>query len=102
MKVFSPLFLFFFLFSQSLLCAIPETSYEFFKSISDLANKIRSTPTENEKINGKFLYYILKQDRIVEQMVLMSDKGQYPSITASDLGEIEIPLPPLDIQQQIV
>jgi restriction endonuclease S subunit len=32
----------------------------------------------------------------------MSGKGQYPSITASDLAEIEIPLPPLSIQQQIV
>ncbi len=35
-------------------------------------------------------------------MVAMSGKGQYPSITASDLAEIEIPLPPLEIQQQIV
>lgn len=35
-------------------------------------------------------------------MVAMSGKGQYPSITSSDVGEIEIPLPPLEIQQQIV
>lgn len=35
-------------------------------------------------------------------MVAMSGKGQYPSVTASDIAEIETPLPPLEIQQQIV
>ena len=58
--------------------------------------------SENERVLGKYLYYIITQDIIVEQMISMSDKGQYPSITASDLAEIEIPLPPLEIQQQIV
>ncbi len=58
--------------------------------------------SENEKISGKYLYHALKHDNAVEQMVLMSDKGQYPSITANDVAEIEIPLPPLEIQEQIV
>jgi type I restriction enzyme M protein len=58
--------------------------------------------SENENISGKYLYYVVNQDVIVEQMIAMSGKGQYPSITASDLAEIEIPLPPLEIQQQIV
>lgn len=58
--------------------------------------------SENENVFGKYLYYVVNQDAIVEQMVAKSGKGQYPSITASDLAEIEIPLPPLEIQQQIV
>jgi len=58
--------------------------------------------SEKENIIGKYLYYVVCQDVIVEQMIAMSGKGQYPSITASDLAEIEIPLPPLSIQQQIV
>ncbi len=58
--------------------------------------------SENENVLGKYLYYIIKQDAIVDQMIAMSGKGQYPSITSSDVGEIEIPLPPLEIQQQIV
>jgi len=58
--------------------------------------------SENEKILGRYLYYIVNQDSVVEQMISMSGKGQYPSITASDVAEIEIPLPPLSIQQQIV
>ncbi|MBL7813116.1 MAG: N-6 DNA methylase [Bacteroidetes bacterium] len=58
--------------------------------------------SENERVLGKYIYYIITQDIIVEQMISMSDKGQYPSITASDLAEIEIPIPPLEIQQQIV
>jgi type I restriction enzyme M protein len=55
-----------------------------------------------EKILGKYLYQILMHDIVVKQMVSMSGKGQYPSITASDVAELEIPLPPLDIQDQIV
>jgi restriction endonuclease S subunit len=58
--------------------------------------------SENENVLGQYLYYAVNQDSIVEQMVAMSGKGQYPSITASDLAEISIPLPPLEIQQQIV
>ena len=58
--------------------------------------------SENERILGKYLYYIVNQDSVVSQMVAMSGKGQYPSVTESDIAEIEIPLPPLSIQQQIV
>lgn len=58
--------------------------------------------SENENVSGKYLYYVINQDVIVEQMITKSGKGQYPSLTASDLAEIEIPLPPLEIQQQIV
>ncbi len=58
--------------------------------------------SENDKVLGKYLYSIITQDIIVQQMIAMSDKGQYPSITANDLAEIEIPVPPIKIQQQIV
>ena len=58
--------------------------------------------SENENVSGKYLYYVVNQNVIVEQMIAKSGKGQYPSITASDLAEIEIPLPPLEIQQKIV
>lgn len=55
-----------------------------------------------QKLISKFLYFIVHQDYMVEQMVKKSGKGQYPSITASDVKELLIPLPPLEIQQQIV
>lgn len=55
-----------------------------------------------QKLLSKFLYFIVHQDYMVEQMVKKSGKGQYPSITASDVKELIIPLPPLEIQQQIV
>jgi type I restriction enzyme M protein len=58
--------------------------------------------SENEYVNGKYLFQVLRDDIAVEQMVKMSGKGQYPSITSSDIAEIEIPLPPLEIQEQIV
>lgn len=55
-----------------------------------------------QKLISKFLYFIVHQDYMVEQMVKKSGKGQYPSITASDVKELLIPLPSLEIQQQIV
>ena len=56
----------------------------------------------DDTILGKYLIQVLRHEIAVGQMVAMSGKGQYPSITASDLGEIEIPLPPLSIQEEIV
>jgi type I restriction enzyme M protein len=58
--------------------------------------------SESDRILGKYLIQVLRQEIAVHQMVAMSGKGQYPSITANDLGEIEIPLPPLEIQEEIV
>jgi type I restriction enzyme M protein len=56
----------------------------------------------NEKIKEKFLFYSVYQDYLVEQMILKSDKGQYPSITASDVAELQIAIPSLEEQVEIV
>ncbi len=49
-----------------------------------------------------YLIWLLRCDRCVEQMVAMSGKGAYPSINSSDVETIQIPLPPLEVQHQIV
>jgi type I restriction enzyme M protein len=56
----------------------------------------------NDKTFGKFLFYTVHQDYIVEQMITKSDKGQYPSVTANDVQELNIYLPSLEEQSQIV
>ena len=55
-----------------------------------------------EKVNGHFLYNLLFAAPVMEQMLMRMGKGAYPSITQSDVEEIEIPLPALEIQRQIV
>ncbi len=49
-----------------------------------------------------FLICALRDHRSVNQMVAMSGRGAYPSINSSDVELIEIPLPPLEVQKDIV
>ena len=56
----------------------------------------------NEKTIGKFLFYSVHQEYMVEQMISKSDKGQYPSVTSSDVKELSIYLPPIEEQTEIV
>ena len=45
---------------------------------------------------------VLFQNFMIDQMVAVMGKGQYPSINETDISNFKIPLPPLDIQQKIV
>ena len=56
----------------------------------------------SKKVESKFLFFSVHQDYLVEQMILKSDKGQYPSITSSDVAELQIYIPILEEQQTIV
>jgi len=49
-----------------------------------------------------FLINVLRDDRSVAQMVGMAGKGAYPSINQKDVASLQIPLPPLDVQKEIV
>ena len=55
-----------------------------------------------EQILPGYLIWLLRSDICVEQMVGMSGKGAYPSINSSDVETIQLPLPPLEVQHQIV
>lgn len=56
----------------------------------------------NEKCTSKFLYYLVFQDFLVNQMISSMEKGAYPSINQNDVNNLNIPLPPLETQKQIV
>jgi len=49
-----------------------------------------------------FLISALRHKTAVDQMVGMMGKGAYPSINQSDIEGIEIPLPSLEVQKEIV
>lgn len=51
-----------------------------------------------EKINSLFLYHLLCR---VDAKKLTNDQN-YPSLKLSEIGQIQIPLPPLSIQEEIV
>ena len=58
--------------------------------------------SKKERLSPQFLVYMLRHDNSVKQMVQMMGKGSYPSINQADVESIEIPLPPLEVQQEIV
>ena len=58
--------------------------------------------SKKEQLLPQFLIYMLRHDKLVEQMVRMMGKGSYPSINQADVESIEIPLPPLEVQREIV
>lgn len=54
----------------------------------------------SDKFNPKFLYYILSSK--TESLIQMSVGGAQPNISQGIIKNIEIPLPPLEVQEEIV
>ena len=55
-----------------------------------------------DRLHPGFLINVLRDDRSVDQMVGMAGKGAYPSINQTDVESLQIPLPPLEVQKEIV
>ena len=74
----------------------------------DAENYIASTKLmvlrHNDKILPKYLYYILKSQRIIDELQLLAEtrSGTFPQITFSELSRLEILLPDLAQQKQII
>ena len=47
-------------------------------------------------------YFFMYYDSLMEQMKSVMGKASYPSINKNDIGNFKIPLPPLDIQKEII
>ena len=58
--------------------------------------------TCGEFVNSKYLFYMLLQDSLVNQMIGMMGKGAYPSINQNDVSNLSFPLPPLAVQEEII
>ncbi|MBR1774066.1 MAG: restriction endonuclease subunit S [Bacteroidales bacterium] len=56
----------------------------------------------SSKIYRQYLYIVLRLPFILKQLQQRSTGGNYPAITQEELGNILVPLPPKDKQQQII
>ena len=54
------------------------------------------------KIIPAYLLQMIRSDHCISQMVGMMGKGAYPSINQKDVESITFPLPPIEIQREIV
>ena len=57
---------------------------------------------KSEQLLPRFLINMIRDNAAVEQMVNMMGRGSYPSINQTDVASIKIPLPPLEVQKEIV
>ena len=67
-----------------------------------LANNLfKITPT-SDKLQKKYLYHILKSD-VIQNIISENNQGvAMPAISFRIMNDIEIPLPPIEVQEQIV
>lgn len=57
---------------------------------------------KTDLVSKEYLYYILRTQICLQQMLQRSSGGSYPAITAEELKNIYIPIPDIAIQQEIV
>ena len=55
-----------------------------------------------ERLLPGFLISVLRDERSVDQMIVLAGRGAYPSVNQTDVESVQIPLPPLDVQKEIV
>ena len=60
---------------------------------------LRSRP---QQLLPEFLILMVRGANAVDQMVRMMGKGSYPSINQKDVESVQIPLPPLEVQREIM
>jgi len=58
--------------------------------------------TAKENVLPKYIFHLLFADDMQGQMIGRMGKGSYPSINQSDVEQLQIPLPSLEIQKQLV
>lgn len=51
---------------------------------------------------SKYVYYMLYSEPVQTQLASMMGKGAYPSVNQKDVSQIQIPLPPLSVQEAMV
>ena len=59
--------------------------------------------TDEEVLDADFLYYLLAQSTVVEKLHAIAEQSTsvYPSIKPSDIEDLEICIPDIEIQKQI-
>lgn len=73
---------------------------------TNLMNPIASTGfcvlRPNEGINKKFLFYFVRSDQFLQEIVPLQRGVSYPAVRSKDVLSRDIPLPPSDEQNRII
>ncbi len=76
--------------------------FEYYDQPFSHKNEIWSYSSKTNQMLVKFLYYYLSNNQYYFQKLAQSSSVKLPQLSVSDTDEHEIPVPPLEIQQEIV
>ncbi|GAA8954151.1 hypothetical protein HpEKB34_07390 [Helicobacter pylori] len=76
--------------------------FEYYNQPFSHKNEIWSYSSKTNQILVKFLYYYLSNNQYYFQKLAQSSSVKLPQLSVSDTDEYEVPVPPLEIQQEIV
>ena len=76
--------------------------FEFWLGRYSHKNELWSYQPKNEVVNLKFLYYFLKTKVLEVQLIAKANSVKMPQIKVGDIDGMFIPVPPLEIQNEIV
>lgn len=76
--------------------------FEYYNQPFSHKNEIWSYSLKTNQMLVKFLYYYLSNNQYYFQKLAQSSSVKLPQLSVSDTDEYEMPVPPLEIQQEIV
>ncbi|GAA8457722.1 hypothetical protein HpBT240_06770 [Helicobacter pylori] len=76
--------------------------FEYYNQPFSHKNEIWSYSSKTNQMLVKFLYYYLSNNQDYFQKLAQSSSVKLPQLSVSDTDEYEVPVPPLEIQQEIV
>ncbi|MFP6010526.1 restriction endonuclease subunit S [Helicobacter pylori] len=76
--------------------------FEYYNQPFSHKNEIWSYSSKTNQMLVKFLYYYLSNNQYYFQKLAQSSSVKLPQLSVSDTDEYEVPIPPLEIQQEIV
>ena len=56
----------------------------------------------DDSVLSKYLYYFVQSERFISELVAVSEKASYPSVTDSVVKNVQIPLRSLSVQESVV
>ena len=68
--------------------------------LNDKCFSVIPNEANSNKINPKYLYYYLKQNE--STLTSLQSEGGVPTINTQKVGSVDLPLPPMEIQNRIV
>ena len=68
----------------------------------DIWSPLAAIRPNREIVIPRFLYYTLQSNRVQKRAKMSASKGSQPNLSMRKLEKIEIPIPPLEVQREIV